>query len=276
MPTEDKLWFPPLAPKDQQKLDRLRSKGKQSTSNRTGFADRTLWDWIQFFAVLAIPIIVGVGTLYFTQQITLQQAQLSIAASEKQHQTDIQIANDQQQEATLKTYLDDMSDLLLNHNLRNSKPADAVREVAKERTLIALRRLQANRNRILVQFLQDAHLIGMGNTVIDLSHTDLSGDDLSGANLSGVDLSFSYLDGAKLGFSDLDGAKLYGADLRGADLTAADLYRADLTAADLRGAHLFRTDLSEVFLIGAFVTGGQLSEAKSLRDAIMPDGSTHP
>ncbi len=30
MPTENKLWLPPLSPKDQQKLDRPRSKGKKS------------------------------------------------------------------------------------------------------------------------------------------------------------------------------------------------------------------------------------------------------
>src|SRR5207248_2733136 len=85
--TEVKLWTPPLSPKDQQKLARLRSKEKKSTSNWTGFAHRTLWDWTQFFAVLAIPIIVAAGTLYFTQQITLQQALLNNATSEKQYNT---------------------------------------------------------------------------------------------------------------------------------------------------------------------------------------------
>lgn len=87
----------------------------------------------------------------------------------------------QEQEATLKTYLDDMSDLLLNHNLRNSKPGDEVRQIARERTLTALRRLKADRNKIILQFLQDARLISMNNAVIDLSGADLSDAILSGA-----------------------------------------------------------------------------------------------
>src|SRR5438874_113538 len=128
------------------------------------------------------------------------------------------LAADQQRETTLKTYLDDMSTLLLNNKLLESKPRDAVRQVARERTLTTLRRLEANRNSIVVQFLQDTHLIGGKNAVIDLSYANLGGDDLSGANLSDTDLSH--------------------ADLRGADLRGADLSHADLSHADLRGANL--------------------------------------
>lgn len=99
----------------------------------------------QVLGAIAIPFVVTVLGLYLTQQITLQQARLSDAASKQQHQTDLQIAednrrndlkiaDDQQRETTLKTYLDDMPDLLLNHNLRKSKPGDAVSQVARERT----------------------------------------------------------------------------------------------------------------------------------------------
>ena len=99
MGTENGIWLPPLSPKDQKRVDQVRKNGKKTYSNWTGFAHRTLWDWIQFFAVLAIPIIVATGTLYLTQQITFQQTQLSLTASEKQHQTDLQIAQDQQRES---------------------------------------------------------------------------------------------------------------------------------------------------------------------------------
>src|SRR5260221_8330300 len=106
-----------------------------------------------------------------------------------------------------------MSDLLLNHNLSKSKPGDIVSEVARERTLTILRRLDANRNRIVLQFLQDAHLISGLNVVIDLSNTDLSGDQLDGANLSGAHLSGAILDG-----TDLTGANLIDTDLSGTNL----------------------------------------------------------
>jgi len=113
------------------------------------FEDNVPFNWLNLIVALAIPFVVTFLGLYATQQITQQQALLN----EKQHQIDLQIAQDQQQEATLKSYLDDISDLLLNHNLHNAKPTDEVTQVARERTLTALRRLNAVRNKILVQFL---------------------------------------------------------------------------------------------------------------------------
>ena len=67
--------------------------------------------------------------------------------------------------------------------------------IARTETLAAMRQLDGKRNSILVQFLQDAHLIGFnsGNIVsfqnADLSSTDLNNTDLNNANLSGADLS---------------------------------------------------------------------------------------
>jgi len=274
--SEPKLWLPPLSPNDQQKLDRFRSKGKKSTSNWTGFVGRTLWDWIQFFAVLAIPILVAAGTLYFTQQITLQQIQLSDAANKQQHQTDLQIAVDQQRETTLKTYLDDMSNLLFNNKLLESNPGDPVRQVAREQTLITLRRLDANRNRIVTRFLQDMYLIAMKDAIIDLSKADLSGDDLSGADLEGANLFNVNLSGANLSGADLFDAHLSDADLVNTNLSRAALNGAILNGAILSGANLSGADLLHADLAGASVTQEQLNEARSLEGTIMPDGSTHP
>src|SRR5260221_332178 len=170
-----------------------------------------------------------------------------------------------------------MSDLLLNHNLSKSKPGDIVSEVARERTLTVLRRLDAKRNRIVLQFLQDAHLISELNVVIDLHGADLSGDDLSQVNLSDVDLTDTHLSDVNLTRADLRGTNLTRADLRGTHmLTGADLTGADLTEADLRGAHLIDEDwrkvtlqganLSGAFLNGAFLDGTNLQDA-NLQDA---------
>jgi uncharacterized protein YjbI with pentapeptide repeats len=214
------------------------------------------FDWLNLIGVLAIPFVVTFLGLYATQQITQQQAQLSDAANKQQHQTDIQIsqqqrkadqnlATDQQRETTLQTYLDNMSDLLLNHDLRKSKSGDEVSQVARERTLTTIRRLDADRNRIVFQFLQDAHLIGKHNAVIDLSGADLSNDDLRGVNLSGALLSGANLSGARL-----SGARLSGADLSGAHLSSANLISgADLIEILTKGspfpsANLFVADLS--------------------------------
>jgi Pentapeptide repeats (8 copies) len=180
--TEDKLWLPPSYTNS--KTPPVSSVPKKRGIN-WGFTDKSFWDRFLFlwallsaFGAIAIPFVIW--------NYTQQQAQLSIAASERQHQTDLQIAQDQERETTLKTYLDDMSGLLLNYNLRKSKSRDEVRQLARERTLTTLRRLDADRNMIVLQFLQDAHLIGEHNAVIDLSGTNLSGVDLSGTNLGGA------------------------------------------------------------------------------------------
>src|SRR5215207_4783762 len=55
---------------------------------------------------------------------------------------------------------------------------------------------------------------------------------------------------------------LGGADLRGAYLGGADLRRTDLTGADLRGAQEITNEVLD-------------SQARSLKEAIMPDGSKH-
>ncbi len=206
--TEDKLGLPPLSPKDQEKLVHLYKNQRKAIIKETGFSGKMLWDWLQ---LLIIPLMLAFGGFWFS----LQQSDISAQASNRQHdsdqkiaaenrQNDVQIALDQQRETTLKTYLDNMSDLLLNHHLRTSKPGDEMSLVARERTLTTLRRLDARRNNIVLQFLQEAHLIGMKNTIVDLSHANLFNDDLRGSDLSGVDLSGANLVAANLSKADIN------------------------------------------------------------------------
>src|SRR5690242_9911430 len=76
---------------------------------RAGFTDKTLWDWIQLaiqlFGAIAIPVAIAIGTLWFSSQQNLTSVQIA----QDNRKNDLKIADDQQQEATLKTYLDDMS-----------------------------------------------------------------------------------------------------------------------------------------------------------------------
>jgi uncharacterized protein YjbI with pentapeptide repeats len=218
---------------------------KKSGWLRSGFKDKTAWELLQLFIQLLAAVALPVVLFLAAQEFSAQQSQ-----------TSQQIATDQQRETTLKTYLDDISDLLLNHNLRKSKPMDEVSQIAKERTLTTFRRLDANRNNIVLRYLQDAHLIGVKDAVINLSTADLSNDDLSSVNLSNTDLSDSYListhmsradlfeanlSGAFLVNTDLDKAYLRGAHLHGAHLYNANLRGADLSA-DLRDADLIKND----------------------------------
>lgn len=278
MSAEKELWLPPQVRRriDQQReQDDLRKKKHYFAW--TGFKDKTLWDWLQLLAALAIPVAVAVGTLWFTAA----QSQASDRANAQQHQTDLQIANDQQQETALQNYLDRMSGLLLNNNLRASKPEDEVRNIARALTLTILPQLNGDRKGKVVRFLYESDLIllptypyniyNQGKLVSSVTlPTTIVG--LDGANLEGANLEHADLEGANLEDVDLQNANLSSAILNGADLYGATLRKATLTKADLTDAYLTKADLTNA----QGTTPEQLGKAKSLQDAIMPDGSKHP
>jgi arabinogalactan oligomer / maltooligosaccharide transport system substrate-binding protein len=173
-----------------------------------------------------------------------------------------------------------MQDLLLHYNLATSTPGAEVRQVARVQTITTLGSLDAGRNKIVFQFLQDAHLVGTQDSVINLSSADLSKDDLSGADLSGVDLSDATLTGADLDGAQLRGAILTGAlindaSMNGATMTDALLNGADLTGADLTGAELIGANLTSADLTDTDLSGANLNDADLLGSYYAPH-STQP
>src|SRR5206468_11206746 len=105
-------------------------------ANGTGFAGKTLWDWLQLISVLAIPVVVGFGAVWFTTR------QGKVADAENK---------DNQRENALQAYVDKMSELLLHEKLRDSAEEDEVRKIARVRTLTVLRRLDAERRGNILQ-----------------------------------------------------------------------------------------------------------------------------
>jgi arabinogalactan oligomer / maltooligosaccharide transport system substrate-binding protein len=178
-----------------------------------------------------------------------------------QHRNDQLNALNEQRATTLQTYIDNIRSLLLDHKLTNQAGGGDARQVARVQTLNTLRSLGADRNKIVLQFLQDGGLIKTQDPVVDLSNSDLSGDDLSGANLSGIDLNGANLTGAHLNGADLSGATLYGTDLDNTDLSAANLRNAFLFDARLNGANLNGADLSYAVLTSAFLGSTNMNGA---------------
>ena len=122
-------------------------------------------------------------------------------------------------------------------------------------------------------------LLQSGNQ--DFSNRNLEGIDLGGTDLSGIDLSGAKLSNSNLTNADLSNANLSNADLKGARLGGADLSGANLRGADLGGTELYERELSGTELYEAALSGAMTSELgldnpKSLKNAIMPDGSKHP
>jgi hypothetical protein len=183
---------------------------------------KTLWDWLQ---LLIIPAVLAGGAMWF---------------SRAEREAEREIASDRLREAALQAYLDRMTDLLLEKDLRTSQADDEAQAVARARTVTTLRQLDTARRDILLGFLSQAGLIGSKEARVRLlSRANLSEADLRWANLVGADLSWS-----DLRWADLSWALLIGADLREASLYRANLIGANLRGADLRGASLGQTDLS--------------------------------
>lgn len=192
----------------------------------TGFPENgKLWDWIQ---LLSAPVFVSALPFVFTGQRHQadDKAAAPAAQSDQPNQADLQVDEDRKQEAALEAYQDYMLELLLNKNLSSSQPGSDVREVARARTLTALRRVGTNRKGEVLRFLHEAGLIYRGNAIVDLRAADLSGADLSNIKLSGTELSGIDFSNANLNNVLLDGANLKGANLTGASYTAEQLSKA--------------------------------------------------
>lgn len=224
-------------------------KGKGSTV--LGFKENgTLWNWLQ---LLSAPVFVTILPFVFkgphasTDHADEQQKQLD--------SVDSSTADNSQQEVAVEAYLNRMSELLLEKDLKTAPVGSSVQEVAQAWTLTVLRRADKNHKGAVLQFLHEAGLIYKGKAIINLSEVNLSGADLSKAKLNGtqlgeVDLSETNLNGTNLTYANLRGANLLGTDLSGADLSGADLS-------------------------GALVTQEQLAKARSLQGAVMPNGSKY-
>jgi hypothetical protein len=143
---------------------------------------RTLWDWMQ---LLIVPVVLALIALLFNRATTRTEQKLAAErykqdkeiASRHYHQDqhiakqryeqDQHIALDKQREDLLQTYLDRMSELLLEKDQLTSEQS---RNVARARTLTVLCRLDAGRKEILLQFLSESGLI----SIIDLSGAQLA------------------------------------------------------------------------------------------------------
>ena len=229
---------------------------------------RMLWDWL---TLLIIPIVLAAGALGFgafqsQENFNLSQAQFQLAAT--QYVNDKQLAQVQQVEANLQSYLDSMAGLLLNPDLhRDNQQGVNVRILATARTLTILPDLDGPRKAILLKFLHASGLISRQNPnpkfihyidpIVNLNGADFSGVDLTGFVLGGADLAFVNFSGATLNAADLSSTNLNGAILSGAHLRNANLCFAQVTPQ----AHLNKADLSSAFLGGTDLTGADMSSA---------------
>lgn len=227
---------------------------------------RTLWDWL---GLLIVPFILSAGVVGFSAfqnqaNTEYNKRQANIAAI--QQTNTMTIAHNQEQQSIVQSYLDRMSDLLLNPNIRLKQGQQGVdlRILARARTLTILLDLDTDQKATIVRFLYYGELIGQ----YKLDPTYAFYDpvvDLTTANLSGVNLDDTYLGGANFQVANLSGASLIGANLSGAylagvNLSNAHLHQAYFCYANFTGAALLKhADLSNAHLSGVNLMGADLT-----------------
>lgn len=122
----------------------------------TGFEGNTFWDWL---SLLITPVTLGVVSIIFT----IQQSQGATTESELQRQ-----------EALLQAYLDQISRLLLESNLRESPPDSPVRAVARAHTVATLQRVGDTQKDAVIRFLDASGLLTNDAPILDLRDAGLT------------------------------------------------------------------------------------------------------
>ncbi len=199
--------------------------GSSASTSDTAAPYKTLWDWLELLIIPATLLLGG----YLLNRADKRRDE---ARATRDLQEDREIAEQRTQETALQTYLDQMARLMLENAL-SSTPTPEAKDVARVWTLTVVRRVDAERKGIVLQFLHESKLLQRGSPIVNLTYADFSGADLAWAELSGADLSWANLAGADLSRANLPGANLHGTDLRRANLDGADLGGADLAEADL-------------------------------------------
>ncbi len=252
----------------------------------TGFGDKTFWDWLQLLSALAIPVVLAAAGLWFTaqqdqrqQEIEGQRTKQAQKIEDQRAKAERALAEQRAQDEALQAYLDQMSNLLLERNLRKAEADSEVRTLARARTLTVLSRLDSARKERLLQFLYETGLLHKEKHVIDLTGADLSGIDLHLNNLSGggpflfnsspnqgttrpvKPSNAANLSGAIMSDANLEHTLLSDTDLSETDLRDADLSNADLSNADLNTANMQDANLSNAYLPAAGLSFADLSDA---------------
>lgn len=201
---------------------------------------KKLWDWLD---LLIVPLVLAIGAFL-------------LDGSRKRSEQEVE--SDRQKQEILDEFVAYISSLLIEKKLSSSTAPNAVREVARTRTLTALRLLDGKRKAQVLQFLYEAKLI-LANPVIQLNGADFRDALLDEATLSGAELRGVYFSGASIRRANLVGTDLRGSDFshvnfHESNLSNARLVQATLDRADLRTAILNNTDFSDINLNKACMT----------------------
>jgi uncharacterized protein YjbI with pentapeptide repeats len=137
-----------------------------------------------------VPLALVVIGFVFTMQQDARQNDIE----ERRARAERELARQRAQDEALQAYLDQMGNLLLEKNLRESDEGSEVRTLARALTLTltVLGRLDPDRKTTVMQFLMEAELVQRvdeRDPIVALMDADLSGADLILADPTGANLN---------------------------------------------------------------------------------------
>jgi len=226
---------------------------------------KTLWDWMQ---LLIIPVILALGGWWLASS----ERKAEIEKARLQKETEIQITLEKQRQDALQAYLDYMTTLILDRNLREASSDSDIAAIATARTHATLRMLDSVRKGILIRFLVEAGLITNTEVVdeeivdclpvLELEGADLRGVELTdvtfwrGLVLHGANLSDALLERISFGRSDLWGFK---ADK--ANFSFCELMGANLAHANISNSNFFHINASDIIFGWSKIKGSDFTGA---------------
>jgi uncharacterized protein YjbI with pentapeptide repeats len=257
-----------------------------------GIQEIGLWEWV---GVLIVPVVLAASAALLT------------GAQDQRERGAVRL---QAQDEALQQYLDQVSKLLIQHEMQRRNPmgSDLFSKLVQARTLTLLLKLDSDRKRSPLKLIAQLGLINRHQPLLNLKNAGFNDADLHEVTLLNVSLKEADLRGAKLTGANLRESDLTWADLRGADprraiLTRACLKHANLLPYDrnnpaqlnaphllngsnpshaderrklpvtrLDEAHLQEADLSGTFLYRTNLSGANLRGARYDAETIWPEG----
>jgi hypothetical protein len=174
----------------------------EKTETREIQPRKTLWDWM---SLLLVPLMIaGIASWFTWWQNNSQQAQ-----NERQQ---AQIAETQAQYSALQAYIEQMSHLITERDLRTLEEDNVIFRLAQARTTTTLAQLDGEQDQILMRFLSGSGLLRETPLLhtVALQDAELSGAELQEANLAGTDLRGANLAEAVLIGSDFSATERVG------------------------------------------------------------------
>ena len=128
--------------------------------------DKPVWGFVYLAGVFAIPFVVLFVAAQFSQQqnnrqqsIEDERIDLQRTIEDERAEAEQELAEQSARDAALQTYLDQMSALLLEYDLRSSQESSEARTLTRARTLAVLEMLGSDRRTQILQFLVEADLV---------------------------------------------------------------------------------------------------------------------